>query len=453
MKIHILFVCALLISTHLADETDDKIAKEMLNQDTQLINNPERVSTKDDLRTSYNQMMALENSPDEKAKMDKLMEELAGIKAGSDDSLATSKNITEIEETPIIKDKKDKDARKLEISEPGSEMNALSANLGPEEDPIPTFAPGLDGPSDLDDTLPEKASDDVTKGANSEKGRKLNVDFSNNMSDGMNSPNMDMVNMQNSFDDTHSMGPGSGSMGTDNLNDLDTGMHQQATSAMINRMDQTTQENFNRLNSMFPPPSKLMPRKKKKKSNVIDIRKMLKKYPPQLVDQFMPELKDRVMKKFENLRKTEKQNKRIRKLKLELEKEKKREKRRRQLRQRRRRRALERRRHHHHHHHHHHFRPKHHFKPHFSLKNLHKKQFHSISVVNRFMHRRPNQLHRLHHLKERMLADKTDAEHDSSEFTTNSEDSFMKIEDELNKKDKSSGTSGKGKKISNGRNK
>lgn len=256
---------------------------------------------------------------------------------------------------------------------------------------------------------------------------------------------MDMANMKSSFDDLHSEAPGSGGLdmdtGADSFNDIDSGLHENATKSLINRMDQTNQERMEKLNSMFPPPSKLMPKfHKKKKSHVISIKKMLKNYPPGLVDEFMPELKEKVMHKFNEMRKNDRMNRRIRKLKRKLENEKRRRLKRRKLREKRRRKALARRRrrrlHHHHHHHPHHLRRKHHFRPHFSMKAKNNR-FHSIGVINNFMHHRHNHLNHLHHLKERRLQGTDTKSGQTSQISmvlsneTDSENQFLALEKEL----------------------
>ena len=211
------------------------------------------------------------------------------------------------------------------------------------------------------------------------RSRKLNIGMSSGGAN-LDAPKMDsgfnkdMVNMQNSFDDMNSTGPGMETGGS--LGDLDGGMHEQATNAIINRMDQTNQERMARLNQMFPEPGTLMPKtRKKKKSHVISIKNMLKNYPPQLVSEFMPELKDKVMSKFDEMRRERKRNHQIRKLKKKLQRQKRRERERRRLRERRRRRALQRRRRRRHHHRKRrrtaiHSRK---WRPHFSMRDMHKK--------------------------------------------------------------------------------
>jgi hypothetical protein len=164
--------------------------------------------------------------------------------------------------------------------------------------------------------------------------------------------------------------------GSDNIAGFDSGLHADATKAMINRMDQTNQQNLAKLNSILTPSYSMAPKpRKKKNSHIISIKKMLKNYPPELVSEFMPELKDKVMSKFNQLKKNDRENRKIRRLRRELERSRRREKRRkrrlkekrrrrrRMLRERReRRRRMER-----------HRRFLHHFKPHFSL-NLHRER-------------------------------------------------------------------------------
>jgi len=414
----------------------------MLNNNDDLKNSPTHKATKAELQDSYNQLMELENSPEEKAKMDQMMEKLAGITSDSTDSHATpykdvaSKPVASSESTPKLKDDADsKEARKLEVSDPTLGVPSPNASLLMNNDD--TMSSGT-GDLDVKDSFNGgmQMGDDIAK----DSGRKLNIGGMGGVND-LGAPamdsgfNHDMVNMQNSFDNVNSMEPGQDSIGSGgNLNDMDSGMHQQETNAIINRMDQTNEDRMAKLNSMFPDPNQFRPRlKKKKKSHVISIKNMLKNYPSQLVDQFMPELKEKVMGKFNAMRRERKEKNRIRRLKRELENQKKRERRRRKLRQKRRRRALERKRRRRHHHHHHHRRSIEHrrkWKPHFSMHDLHKKQFHSINVMNKFMHQRKNQLRRRHRLVERRLEE------------SQSNKTFSDLEQELlNDKDKSLETS------------
>lgn len=374
-------------------------------------------------------MMALENSPEEKAKMDLMMEKLAGITVGSTDSLATTENVTDSQKKPEIKSvNKEKDDRKLVGNDPIVQMNN---DLGSDPEP---------NPLDMQDSgqMPPMSGDYSSPG----KDRSRNLNFGSMMDGNMGSSDMEMANMKSSFDDLHSVPPGTGGLdldtGSDSLGSIDSGLHETATKAMINRMDQTNEERMQQLNSMFPPPSKMMPSfHKKKKSHVISIKKMLKNYPPGLVDEFMPELKHKVMHKFDQMRRDERMNRKIRKLKRKLNQEKRRDRKRRKLREKRRRRALARRRRRrlHHHHHHNRLRPKHHFRPHFSMRSKMKHQYHSIGVINNFMHRRHNHLHHLHHLKERRLEqDKTEKSSQISMVLSNetdSENQFLALEKEL----------------------
>lgn len=421
MKVHLILLCTFFLGVHLSDDIQEKMAQQMLSETDDLKNTPTHKATKQDLQDSYNQMMELENSPEEKAKMDQMMEQLAGITSGSGDSLATSNDVTgdtadakmEQVSTPepstTLKDSSEqKDARKLEISDP---------TLG-----VPS--PNAD--------LMMKASE-----SNPDAGRKLNIGMSSGGAN-LDAPKMDsgfnkdMVNMQNSFDDMNSTGPGMETGGS--LGDLDGGMHEQATNAIINRMDQTNQERMAKLNQMFPEPGTLMPKtRKKKKSHVISIKNMLKNYPPQLVSEFMPELKDKVMSKFDEMRRERKRNHQIRKLKKKLQRQKRRERERRRLRERRRRRALQRRRRRRHHHRKRrrtaiHSRK---WRPHFSMRDMHKKQFHSIAVMNKFMHRRPNQLHRFDRLRERKLEEINEAGDPAANNSGESDKTFMDLEKQI----------------------
>jgi hypothetical protein len=280
----------------------------------------------------------------------------------------------------------------------------------------------------------ENMKDDFSSERPMKGDRKLNFGegMGSDMETGMNT---DMANMRNSFDNMNSMGPDTGDLnmdsGSDTMSDLDSGMHESATKAIINRMDRTNQERLQKLNSMFPvTSSQMMPKQRKKKNkNVIDIKKMLKNYPPELVNEFMPELQKKVMHKFNEMRKSSREKRRIRKLRRELEKSKKRARRRRKLREQRRRKMMTRRRRRRHHHHH--KRKLHHFKPHFSIKkDSRRHQFHSISVVNKFMHRRRNHLNHLHH-RERRLTD------ESPNNSNTSDDPYLDLEKQLENEMKS----------------
>lgn len=438
---NVLLLSALLLGARLADDSKANSVSTQPDSGNALEKIPSRVATKADLRQSYNQLMAFENSPSEKAKMDRMMEKLAGIKVGSTDSLATTEDVTSESSKPEIKtQKEEKDDRKLVGNDPIAQMNS---EMGQDDAPLPADLQGSGPMPPMDENMPPMDENLPPMDSGAGHGRKLN--FGNMMDSNLGSDsNMEMANMKSSFDNLHSVAPGTGDLdldsGSDSLNDIGGGMHQDATNAMINRMDQTNQQRMEQLNSMFPPPSKLMPgAHKKKKSHVISIKKMLKNYPPGLVDEFMPELKEKVMHKFNQMRSNDRMTRRIRRLRRKLQKQKQRERRRRKLRQRRKRRELRRRRqrrHHHHHHRHHNMWPKHKFKPHFSLKrNLHH-QFHSLGVVNRFMHRRRNQLHHLHHLKERRLEESPNSE-DTSQISmvlsneTGNENQFLELEKEL----------------------
>jgi hypothetical protein len=409
MKIYVLFLSILLIGSKIAEDTEEKTASKILNSEDVLKDSPTRVATQQDLQDSYNQFMSLESSPEEKAKMDQMMEKLAGIDVGSSDSTTLKDKPKPEQKEPEIKEAKPSDDdRKLvgndSIMQMSNEMN--QDNLSTEPATI----------SDMKDDFSSEPSLNDNKG-----DRKLNVGMTD-MSTGINT---DMADMKNSFDDMNSMGRETSQL-DDSMDGIDSGLHANATKAIINRMDETNQQRLSKLNAMFPPPSKLMPKKRKKKnSEVIDIKKMLKNYPPGLVDEFMPELKEKVMHKFNEMKRSEKQNRRIRKLKRKLELSRKKQRRRRKLREKRRKQMLRRRRNkRRREHQRRRRRALHHFKPHFRIKrNSKRKQFHSLKVINKFMHHRHNHLNHLHHLRERRLED------DASKNTSNStEDPFENIE-------------------------
>ena len=377
---------------------------------------PTRVANKDELRSSYNQMMSLEGDPTEKAKMDKMMEKLAGITLDSADS--NSKNASPTPETKT----------ELKSSDKTEEDRKLIAN-----DPIRQMENANNEDRSLETTLPP--TDFSPSPSPSDPGRKLNTGMMDGAMGGdIGGGEMDMASMKNSFDNLHSEAPGTGTLdmdsGSDSFEGMDSGMHSAATNAMINRFDQTNQERMAKLNHMFPQVTDVVSKHPKKKAHVISIKKMLKNYPPGLVDEFMPELKEKVMHKFNQMRKTKNENRRIRRLKKKLLRQKKRERQRRKLRikrkhqrekrRRRKRKLRERRRHHHHHH----------FRPHFTMK-INKKQkmhhqFHTLNVLNKYMHHRGNQLYhahrRHHHHRERRL------EENQSE---QSKDPFVALEEDV----------------------
>ena len=401
MKIPLLLLGALLISAHIADEQKDQIKSDLLNSDKTLETSPTKVASKEDLRNSYNQMMSLESNPEERSKMDKMMEKLAGITVDSDTS--TDLKPTVEKKTELKTSKGSEDDRKLVSDDPIMQMNKNS-----NEDRNLNVTPTTD-----DSVSPDMGSsgsfgeDFQNIPSNSESGRKLNTGGLMDTGMGGSGVNMDFANMKNSYDNLHSEAPGTGELdmdtGSDDFNGIDSGMHQSATNAMINRFDQTNQQRMAKLNTMFPPIASSLPSKKRhRKSKIINIKNMLKNYPPGLVDEFMPELKDKVMKKFNSMRKRKNEDRKIRRLKRQLHREKQREIKRRKLKQRRRRAMIKKRqrrklrqRHHHKHHHHSHF------KPHFSMKAKKKQrmnhQYHTLKVVNNFMHNRGNQLHHAHH--------------------------------------------------------
>ena len=420
MKIYVLFLSILFFNLHRTEDNEEKTASKILNSDSSLKNSPTRVSTKQDLRDSYNQFMSLENSPDEKAKMDQMMEKLAGIKVGSSDSLASASEITsdKPQKTQIKTEPKTEDDRKLVGDDSILQMSQ-------------DMSDGLDDPA-ISQTGTMK-NDLSPQTQDAFKDRKLAFGGGSDMDTGMST---DMADMKNSFDNVNSMGPGEGELdlgsGSDNFSDLDSGMHENATKAIINRMDQNNQESLQKLNSMLTPSPGMMSKPRKKKNrNIISIKKMLKNYPPELVNEFMPELKEKVMHKFNEMRRNSKEERKIRRLKRELEKSKERARKRRKLREKRRRRMLRRRRRRRKRKHHH-KRKMHHFRPHFSIKkDSRKHQFHTIRVINKFMHKRHNHLNHLHHRRERRL------EETSKNNSGGSDDPYLDLEKELNNELKS----------------
>jgi hypothetical protein len=365
----------------------------MINDDLTIKNTPTHVSTQEDLKNSYNQFMSMENSPEEKAKMDKMMANLVGIDVGSSDSSSTPTKKKQIKRKKKKAKHKDED-RKLVGDDTHPHINEFVSNpdLGNMKD---DFA--------ADNTMPSTMPKD---------GRKLNFNggMEGNMEGDM-GMNTDLANMKNSFDNMNSMAPGTEELdmdtGSDTIGGLDSGLHADATKAIINRMDETNQERMQKLNSMFPPPSKLMAEpRKKKNSHIISIKKMLKGYPSELVRKFMPELKDRVMHKFNELKKARKEKSRIRRLKKKLMRTRRREKRRRRkLREKRRRKRrrmrirAERRRKRRNH-----MRFLKHFRPHFSMH--------------------------MHHLKERRLENQSVG--DSQNTSNNTDDPYMDLQNEIN---------------------
>ena len=196
---------------------------------------------------------------------------------------------------------------------------------------------------------------------------------------------------------------------------LDSGMHESETQALISRMDQNNHQSMADMDKKMAMadleggaiPGGVGPGHSHHKKQ--SIASLLKDYPPELVHEFMPELKRRVMQKVHGMEHRKKRNRQLKHIQARIKKEQKREKKR-ELRMKRNKR--------HHHHHHHHNRPHHHHRPHHRHHSRNhrkmrlnfrpmrtrkvKKRSHtsSLKILKNYVHKHTNYRHWARNLEE-----------------------------------------------------
>jgi hypothetical protein len=331
----------------------------------------------DDLKSSYDQMMQLESSPEEKKNMDKMMEKLSGITASDQDSMLKS--------DPEVPEKTQSDLSSVE--------NLSDQSVDLQKSSSPTQDRKLDMDLTEGDSFAGKETiDDTPDPTLMESSQLPDLDM------GGSSGGSALAGMKDEYDKMSGAMPGNEglgmSVGADSSFDdsLNSGIHQQNTQAMIDRMDEANKENMAKVtqvldnaNSSFDNPKKVV--HKKKKAHRESISQMLKGYPPELVHEFMPVLKEKMKKKMMHLQKEKEEKRRIRKLKEKIKREKRREhrrKKRERMRKLREKRRREWRKHHHHHHPHH---QKIHLNHRLIMKKKRQRELHSLSVIKHFIHR------------------------------------------------------------------
>ena len=392
-------------------------------------------ATKAELRETYNQFLAMENSPGGKANMDEMMEKLAGITPGSEDSMIDPKNVTKdpvMTVTPT-QPKKDRELDVKNTNAPDTYNNSVYASTS-KTNAVDPNNPGMMSPifnqPPLENNMPQQTFNprpspqlnlvnapmnaypynrQLGMGSFSapdiESGDPLMGSFGNEHITG---PSSDMQDMKNSYDDSMSGTPASLDDSYGSNDHLNQGMHAAETQAMIDSMDQMNKQKMADMdhkmaledlaNNAEPGEEPGSLKKHRKKQSIASL---LKDYPPELVQQFMPELKRRVMRKVHAIDERKRRNRKLRRIRNRIKREKRRE-RRRKLR-------LRRKHHHHHnprhHHHHHHYNAPHynrnyqnhrnkiHFHP-MTVKKHDKRSKHgAIKILKNFVHKHSRYRH------------------------------------------------------------
>lgn len=410
-------------------------------------------ATKAELKETYNQFLAMENSPDDKAHMDEMMEKLAGITPGSEDSMIDRKNITQDPmTTPKTETKKDRELDVTNNPLPETYNNSVynSSKQEPKANVESKTNPGMVSPI-FNQPMPIQQ-----QSFNPQPNPQLNITNNSSFSSpfnrnlGMGSfnppdieagdplmgsvgnehiagPTPDFSDMKNSFDNSMGETPASLDDNYGSNDHLNEGMHTAETQAMIDSMDQMNKQKMDEMdhklalddlaNNATPggQPGSLKHHRKKQ-----SIASLLKDYPPELVQQFMPELKRKVMRKVHEMNERKRRNRQLRKIRNKIKRERRREKRR-KLR-------LRKKHHHHHHnprhhhHHHHHNRPHHymnyqkshraiHFRPMTVKKHDKRRKQSAIKILKKFVHKHSRLRHwarNLQDLPEMEINDRND---------------------------------------------